>query len=188
MWLKITIIPDEIINEYKLREIMDDDGNIYCEITKGMYGLPQAGIIAQDLLAKRLAKHGYHQSTIIPGLWTHETRATTFTLVVDNFAIKVMSDDDANHLINVLKANYKITVDKDATKYIGLTIEWDYDNGKAHIHMPGYLAKAMTRFKHKIPTKVQNSPHRHIEIKYGSKQQYVDEEFDSPPLSKEDRK
>jgi hypothetical protein len=188
MRLKTTDIPDEIIEEYNLREIVDDDGYIYCEITKEMYGLPQAGIIAQDLLAERLAKHGYLQSKNIPGLWRHETRPTTFTLVVDDFAIKVMSDDDANHLINVLKANYTITVDKDATKYIGLTIEWDYNNGKAHIHMPGYLAKAMMRFKHEIPTKVQNSPHRHIKIKYGLKKQYVEEEVESPLLSNEDGK
>ena len=45
MRLKITDIPDEIIDEYNLREIVDDDGYVYCEITKGMYGLPQAGII-----------------------------------------------------------------------------------------------------------------------------------------------
>ena len=54
--------------------------------------------------------------------------------------------------------------------------------------MPGYLEKAMTRFKHKTPIKVQNSPHRHIEVKYGAKKQYVDEEVESPPLSKEDTK
>ena len=89
MRLKITDIPDKIIEEYNLREIVDNDGYVYCEITKGMYGLPQAGIIAQELLAERLAKHGYHQSKIIPGLWTHKTRPTTFTLVVDNFAIKL---------------------------------------------------------------------------------------------------
>jgi hypothetical protein len=189
MRLKITDIPDEVIDEYNLREmIVDDDGYVYSEITKGMYGLPQAGIIAQELLAERLAKHGYHQSKIIPGLWTHDTRPTTFTLVVDDFAIKVMSDDDTNHLINVLKANYTITVDEEATKYIGLTIKWDYDNGKVHIHMPGYLEKAMTKFKHETPTKIQNSPHRHIAVKYGAKQQYVDEEEQSPPLTNEDAK
>ena len=166
MRLKITDIPEEVIDEYKLREmIVDDDGYAYSDITKGMYGLPQAGIIAQELLAERLAKHGYHQSKIIPGLWTHDTRPTTFTLVVDDFAIKVMSDDDTNHLINALKANYTITVDEEATKYIGLTIEWDCDNGKVHIHMPGYLEKAMTKFKHETPTKMQNSPHRHIAVK-----------------------
>jgi hypothetical protein len=88
----------------------------------------------------------------------------------------------------VLRKDYTITVDIEATKYIGLTVEWDYDNGKVHTHMPGYLGKAMTRFKHEIPTKVQNSPHRHIGVKYGVKKQYIDEEVQPPPLSKEDAK
>ena len=88
MRIKITDIPEEIIEHYKLREIVTEDGYIYCEIQKGMYGLPQAGIIAQELLEERLAKVGYHQSKIFPGLWTHKTRNTCFTLVVDDFAIK----------------------------------------------------------------------------------------------------
>ena len=188
MRIKLSDIPEEIIDEYNVRELVDEDKHVYFEITKGMYGLPQAGIIAQDLLAERLAKHGYHQSKIVPGLWTHNTRPTTFTLVVDDFAIKVMSTDDENHLINVLKKDYVITVDREATKYIGLTIEWDYDNGKVHIHMPGYLDKAMTRFKHQIPLKIQNSPHRHIDIKYGAKKQFVEETTESPILSNEDGK
>jgi hypothetical protein len=88
-----------------------------------MYGLPQSEIIAQELLAERLAEYGYHQSKIIPGLWTHETRRTTFTLVVDDFAIKIMSENNAEHLIKALRKYYQITVDKEATKYIGLTVE-----------------------------------------------------------------
>ncbi len=55
-------------------------------------------------------------------------------------------------------------MDKEAATYIGLTIEWDYENGKVHMFMPGYLAKAMIRFKHETPNKIQNSPHCHIEI------------------------
>jgi hypothetical protein len=47
MRLKMTDIPEEIIEQYKLREIATPDGYVYMEITKGMYGLPQAGIIAQ---------------------------------------------------------------------------------------------------------------------------------------------
>ncbi len=55
--------------------------------------------------------------------------------------------------------------------------------------MPGYLAKAMIRFKHETPNKIQNSLHRHIEIQYGAKQQYVnDEEMLSPPFNKEETK
>ncbi len=46
-----------------------------------------------------------------------------------------------------------MAVDKETTKYIGVTIEWDYTNRKVHIHMPRYLQKALTRFNHKTPEK-----------------------------------
>ena len=46
-----------------------------------------------------------------------------------------------------------MTVDTEATKYIGLTIDWEYKNRKAHLHMPGYLEKAFTTFKHDAPEK-----------------------------------
>ncbi len=148
MWLKLNDIPEEIIIEYKLHEIVTEDGYVYCNIQKGMYGLVQAGIIAQDLLQARLAKVGYYQSKIIPGLWTHETRKTCFTLVVDDFAIKYTSIEDSQHLIDALKQDYTITIDWDATKYIGLTLEWDYKNKKVYAHMPGYIQQALLRFKH----------------------------------------
>jgi hypothetical protein len=103
MWLKLNNIPEQIIIEYKLHKIATEDGYVYWEIQKGMYGLPQVGIIVQDLLQARLAKVGYHQSKIIPGLRTHKTRNTCFTLVVDDFAIKYTSMEDAQHLIDALK-------------------------------------------------------------------------------------
>ncbi len=49
MRIKLTDIPEEIIVEYKLREIATSDGYVYIKIRKGMYGLPQAGIIAATL-------------------------------------------------------------------------------------------------------------------------------------------
>ncbi len=90
------------------------------------------------------------------------------------------------NLINVIKKYYPITVDKEATKYIGLIIQWDYKNRKAHIHMPGYLQKALIRFKHKTSDKIQNSPHPHVIPQYGAKTQSTTEEDVSPPLSKEE--
>jgi len=188
MRLKLTDIPEEIIMEYKLREIVMTDGYVYCEIRKGMYGLPQAGIIAQQLLEERLAKLGYHQSQIVPGLWTHETRDISFTLVVDDFAIKYTKKEDAQHLINAIQKDYNITADWEAHKYIGLTVEWDYLNRKVHLHMPGYLSKALLRFKHEMPKKKQNSPHPHVAPQYGAKTQYVEKADTSPPLGKEETK
>jgi hypothetical protein len=187
MRIKIKDIPEEVIEHYKLREIVTEDGYVYCEIRKGMYGLPQAGIIAQELLQERLAKVGYHQSQIIPGLWTHKTRNTCFTLVVDDFAIKYTKKEDAQHLIDALEKDYTISTDWDATKYIGLTIDWDYAKRKVYIHMPGYLAKALQRFKHPTPAKQQNSPHPHVSPNYGAKVQYTPEDNDSPPSTRKIR-
>ena len=50
--LRIADMPDDVIAKYNLRDKATNDGYIYCEIQKGMYGLPQAGIIAQQLLEK----------------------------------------------------------------------------------------------------------------------------------------
>jgi hypothetical protein len=62
------MIPHNVRLVDPLQELVTPDLYIYCKIRKGMYGLPQAGIIAQELLVKRLAKQGYHQSKIITRL------------------------------------------------------------------------------------------------------------------------
>ncbi len=162
MHLKMTDIPEEIIEQYKLREIATPDGYVYTEITKGMYGLPQAGIIAQELLEERLGKHSYFQSKIIPGLLTHLTRPILFSLVVDDFAVKYAKREDVEHLMTALKKDYTATEDWTGTKYLGLTIEWEYEKGQVHLWILGYVSKALLRFNHKNPEKIQNSPHPHL--------------------------
>ena len=48
--VKVDNLPDEIIGEYKLREKVNKNGMIYIEVAKCMYGLPQAGLLANKLL------------------------------------------------------------------------------------------------------------------------------------------
>jgi hypothetical protein len=45
-------MPDDVIKHYNLTNLAAPDRYVYCEIKKGMYGLPQAGIIVQQLLEK----------------------------------------------------------------------------------------------------------------------------------------
>ena len=52
MQLKIANMPDNVIKHYQLTDLATLDGYVYCKIQKGMCGLPQAGIIAQQLLGK----------------------------------------------------------------------------------------------------------------------------------------
>ena len=69
--------PEDVIAQYNLKDIVTSDGHVYIEVRKGMYGLPQAGLLAQELLEKRLEKHGYTQSKNTPGFWTLTLRTQT---------------------------------------------------------------------------------------------------------------
>jgi hypothetical protein len=95
MRLKFLDMPEDGIEHNKLRNIATPDGYIYCEIRQGMYSLPQAGIIAQELLAKRLKEHGYSQSKTTPGLWKHKWRPIIFSLVINNFGVKYVGKEHA---------------------------------------------------------------------------------------------
>ena len=158
MKLSLAVIPQEVIDEYSLQDKATKDGHVYIKINKGMYGLPQAGILAQDLLAERLEEHGYYQSTIIPGLWKHKTRPILFPLVVDDFGIKYTNKEDADHLMAVLKENYKVKEDWEGERYIGLHMRWDYQGSKVHVAMPEYVQKALNEFQHEMKMRKQYSP------------------------------
>jgi hypothetical protein len=99
MRIPISLIPQEIITEYNLNKLLHSDNYIYIRINKGMYGLPHAGILANKLLAQRLGKHEYYQCRFTPGLWKHTSHPISFTLVVDDFAVKYIEKENANHLI-----------------------------------------------------------------------------------------
>ena len=45
--LKLADIPDNVIEEYQLANKATKDGFVFVEIRKGMYVLPQAGLLAQ---------------------------------------------------------------------------------------------------------------------------------------------
>jgi hypothetical protein len=58
MVINLSSLPQETIDKYDLIELAQD-GKVYIETQKCMYGLPQAGILANELLQRNLAKDGY---------------------------------------------------------------------------------------------------------------------------------
>ena len=56
--IKLADIPEEVIREYELDRIVTKDGSIHIEAGRCMYGLPQAGLLANELLEQQLNKHG----------------------------------------------------------------------------------------------------------------------------------
>jgi hypothetical protein len=67
MVINLASLPQETIEKYDLNELAQD-GKVYIKIQKGMYGLPQAGILANELLQRNLAQDGYRPTTQSHGL------------------------------------------------------------------------------------------------------------------------
>ena len=121
--MKLDNFPDDVIEQNNLKEKVDAKGYVILRVEKGMYGLPYAGIIAQKLLEERLEKHDYKQSDTTPGFWTHKWRPISFILIVDDFGVKYVGEEHANHLIAVLSEHYVVEKDWKGEKYCGITLD-----------------------------------------------------------------
>jgi hypothetical protein len=159
----------------------DQNGHVLVEINKGMYGLPQAGLIAQQQLNTLLAKHGYHPARHTPCLYKHESRPVTFSLVVDDFGIKYKGEDNLQHLLTSIRELYILKVDPTGGKYVGLTIQFDRKARTCAISMPGYVQKALERFGITKGSSNTNSPAIYTPPKYGQSEQLTVID-DSAPL------
>jgi hypothetical protein len=97
MRLPLSLFPKHIIEQYQLQSKAK---NGY-EIRKAIYGLPQVGVLANKLLKTRLAPSpsGYYEVPHTRGLWKHISHPISFTLVVDDFGVKYVGKQHADHLV-----------------------------------------------------------------------------------------
>jgi hypothetical protein len=152
MVINLTSLPQETIEKYDLNEFTPD-GKVYIEIQKGMYGLPQAGILANELLHRNLTQDGYRPTTHTHGLWTHDTRPISCSFIVDDFGVKYVGREHAEPLMTCIKKDYSISSDWNGTAYCGLTLDWDYKDRTVDLSMPGYIKAALHKYQHPAPAR-----------------------------------
>ena len=186
--MKLSDFPEMVIAHYNLCEKATPYGLFYVVIKWGMYEIPQSVILSQTLLETRLNAHGYHQSNTTPGMWTHEWRPICFTLAVDDFGVKHVGKEYADHLIWCIKENYDIIEDWEGKHYLGITFDWNYDTCSVHLSTPNYIPDTLKRFKRENPKIWQGYPHQHTVPNYGAKQQFTEAEPNEPVLGKETKK
>ncbi len=139
-----------------------------------MYGLPQASILANQLLDKHLATKGYYQCQHTPGLWSPVWQDVTFCLVVDDFGIKVTNMQDMDHLVDELKEHYTIAVNMTGSLFCGIQLTWNYVQGHVDCHMPGYINKALMKYQQPKPVTPQHAPYKAAPIQDGARVQRME--------------
>jgi hypothetical protein len=187
MKLALSLVPQEIIDKYGLAE-KAKNCRVYIQRNKGMYGLPKSGRLANDVLVKRLAPHGYRPVCYTHGLWKHDTRPVTFTLAVNNFGIKYVGKEHVDHLLQALKQEHEVTENWTGALYCGITLDWNYKEGTVNLPMPGYIDTALHNFQHKPPTRPEHAPYPARAKQYGANVQLTPEQDTSAALSADGRK
>ena len=127
MLMLLHLFPHHTIDQYKLQGNAQN-GQVYLEVRKAIYGLPRAGALANKQLKKFPAPYGYYEVAHTPVIWRHATRPIQFSLVVDDFGVKYVGKQHVEHLVHCLKKNYaKVSEDWEGKLYCGITLEWNYN-------------------------------------------------------------
>jgi hypothetical protein len=113
MRIRVGNLPPGIIEEYNLQDKIHH-GAVYVEIRKGMYGLPQAGILANCVTSL----HPHARYVLPPTKPRHKVQPP--------FGVQYTNKAHCQHLIDCLDSLYELTVEWQDTKYLGLTLAWDY--------------------------------------------------------------
>jgi hypothetical protein len=79
-------------------------------------------------------------------------------------------------------------VDWDATKYCGISLEWDYTNCTVDLSMPNYVADALNHFQHVAPKQSLHAPSIWAPQQYGTKVQLTSPTNESPKHTAQETK
>ena len=167
-------IPKEIVDHYNLQDKVSPNSWVYIKIRKGMYGLKQGGILANEKLTDHLVLSGYYPTPLTHSLWNHKARKIKFSLVVNDSGIKYEDNANTEHLLQNLCNKHPIYVYWTGQLYSGLSISWNYAKHYVDISMPGYVNPVLHKFCHPQPTRPEDAPQDWTQPTYGTRIQYAE--------------
>ena len=126
-----------------------------------IYGLPNAGRLANLRLKEKLKPRGFYEVAYTPGLWKHKRRPIQFSLIVGDFGVKYAGKEHMDYLITSLRKDYsRITVDWKGELYTGINLKWNRRETWLDALMNGYVSKLRQRFSRTMPKVPQHTPHK----------------------------
>jgi hypothetical protein len=112
------------------------------------------------------------------------TTKHAFTLVVDDFGVKYVNENDVNHLIASIKKNYMLTEDWTGNLNCGIQLAWDYAGRTVVISMLGYIKKKLQEYGHIMPRKIQGCPYAPEPKKLGQNPKHLSPRITCQSLTK----
>jgi hypothetical protein len=103
--------------------------------------------------------------------------------------VKYSDKKDVEFLISILEPIYELHIDWSGSKYLGITLDWDYTSAirSVSLSLPGYIAKGLQALDFMPSTKPVHSPGGFVRPQYDTTTQLTDIDT-SPPVNDVARK
>ena len=118
----------------------------------------------------------------------HHTKPVQFCLIIDNFRVEYMGKKHVEHLKQILEQQYKVLTDWSGTKYVRLTLDWDYGKREVHLAIQGYVQKSLTWFKHPQPQKPQHQLYSMLPQNISRKENWMNQKTQTLILKRKETK
>ncbi|KAL7475197.1 LOW QUALITY PROTEIN: hypothetical protein ACHAW6_001124, partial [Cyclotella cf. meneghiniana] len=93
------------------------------------------------------------------GTWPLDSQFVTHRFhPIYDLGVKYIGKEHTLHLKSILKEHFTISTDWRGTRYIGISLDWDYTQQRVHLSMPGYVSQALKQFQHHKPSSSQHQP------------------------------
>jgi hypothetical protein len=132
-----------------------------------------------------LPSNQYHQTTFTPGLWKNDTCPVVFSLAIDDFGVRYVGQEHAQHIIDALEQTFEVYMDWAGSLYCGITLKWVYANDTIDFHarVHHYNTTQIPKYHTKMPT---ISPHSWTPPIYGQHVKYAVTPDNTPSASPKD--
>lgn len=147
----------------QVAEVCGLDPQVYYQVKRYIYGLPDAGRAYYLAVSTCLIDHGYTMSKSDPCLFyriTSDGSSTYATLHVDDTFVCSTTLDGLDHLANSLRSSYEITMNDLGDTYLGIHLE-TLANGAVKLSQPKLLQSLFEEYKpenRKLPRHQRRHP------------------------------
>jgi hypothetical protein len=182
MWCPMKCLTPKIIEDFQLKDKISK-GRVLLEISRPVYGLNQAGLIAMQSLKRILEKHGYVECDNECIFRSNDPLDDTiFCIHVDDLMFAYSNTPQAEQIMQVLrKEGYNLKVENDPRMYCGFHITINREERSITAAMPTQVQNMLVRFN---LTNVQKrmTPYPTSRPKYTGRQTTAPQD-DSRPLN-----
>ena len=139
----------------KFQSLVNEDGTLWMQIKKALYGCKQSGQLWYKLLTKTLADAGFVANRYDPCIMNKTCNGTQLTVIfhVDDLHVSSVSNELLDRFEEFLRRSFPEVTSRQGPilDYLGMVLDYSIE-GECHVAMPGFMDELLEDVEGKAAT------------------------------------